>query len=67
MAAKKPEEGVRVSAVTERRCRAGFCFDREGRIFTEGELDQAQIEALASDPLLKIERAPLVTTTEADA
>lgn len=64
MAGKKPAAGIRVSAVTERRCRAGFCFDREGRVFTEDELDQAQIEALASDPLLKIER---VAVGEADA
>jgi hypothetical protein len=49
-------EGIYVRAVAERRCRAGFCFDREGQGFAEGVLSDAQIAELDADPLLKLER-----------
>nr|WP_237043560.1 hypothetical protein [Pseudomonas aeruginosa] len=49
-------EGVFVRATVERRCRAGFCFDKEGQGFADGVLSDEQLEALESDPLLKVER-----------
>ncbi|MBN0063454.1 hypothetical protein JTL66_35160, partial [Pseudomonas aeruginosa] len=49
-------EGVFIRATVERRCRAGFCFDKEGQGFAEGVLSDKQLEALESDPLLKVER-----------
>ncbi|MFU4518558.1 hypothetical protein ACM73F_27370 [Pseudomonas aeruginosa] len=49
-------EGVFVRATVERRCRAGFCFDKEGQGFADGVLSDKQLEALESDPLLKVER-----------
>ncbi|HCF9240806.1 TPA: hypothetical protein NI607_005264 [Pseudomonas aeruginosa] len=49
-------EGVFVRATVERRCRAGFCFDKEGQGFADGVLSDKQLKALESDPLLKVER-----------
>lgn len=49
-------EGVFIRATVERRCRAGFCFDKEGQGFADGVLSDEQLEALESDPLLKVER-----------
>ncbi|MFO6130248.1 hypothetical protein ACLBU6_34540, partial [Pseudomonas aeruginosa] len=49
-------EGVFVRATVERRCRAGFCFDKEGQGFADGVLSDEQLEALESDPLLRVER-----------
>ena len=49
-------EGVFIRATVERRCRAGFCFDKEGQGFADGVLSDEQLEALESDPLLRVER-----------
>ncbi|MCV0359460.1 hypothetical protein KUC90_33530, partial [Pseudomonas aeruginosa] len=35
-------EGVFVRATVERRCRAGFCFDKEGQGFADGVLSDEQ-------------------------
>lgn len=36
----------------ERRCRAGHCFDKTGKTFSAGEIDEDQIKAIAADPFL---------------
>lgn len=47
--------GIRVRSIPERRCRAGLCFDQDGQVFTQDDLTREQLEALAADPLLKVE------------
>lgn len=45
-----------VRSVSERRCRAGFVFDREGLGLALDILTPVQLEAIEGDPLLKVER-----------
>lgn len=48
-------EGVYIRSVSERRCRAGLCFDQEGQGFAKGVLTDEQLAALEADPLLNVE------------
>lgn len=60
-------EAIRVRSINERRCRAGFVFDREGQVLALGTLTVCQVEALEADPLLKVESCTLSIKDEAQA
>ncbi|CDM42390.1 HI1506-related protein [Ectopseudomonas oleovorans] len=57
-------EGVYVRSISERRCRAGFCFDRDGQGFAKGVLTDAQLAVLEADPLLKVEHCTFPAESE---
>lgn len=58
-------KAIRVRSINERRCRAGFVFDREGQVLPLGTLTVRQVEALEADPLLKVENCTLSIQDEA--
>ncbi|RHW21886.1 hypothetical protein [Pseudomonas jilinensis] len=49
-------EGLYVRSIPERRCRAGFVFDRDGLGIALDALTAKQVADLEADPLLKVER-----------